>query len=297
MIVNKQKERLFQFLLGVFFTVICISFIVPFWMIISVSFTNEVDVVNYGYRIIPVNIDLSAYEYLIKDYMTIVNAYKVTIITSFSGTFLHLLFTSMCAFALSRFDFRYRSQITFYMFFTMLFSGGLVPSYILMTQYLQLKDTYWALIIPIVGNVWNLFLMRTFFQQIPFSIVESAKIDGAGDFRIYLQLILPLSTPALATIGLMQLLNGWNSWYSALLYINSSDLYPLQYLLQVMLRNIQEITSNMMNNPNLSMEATDLPTESLRMAMCIVAIGPMLMVFPFFQKYFTKGLTVGSVKG
>ena len=297
MIKNKNGEKMFQIGLGVFFAIVCIGFIVPFWMLISISLTSDVETAKIGYRLFPMNVDFSAYNFIFKDYGTILDAYKVTAISSFAGTFLHLLITSMCAFALSRFDFKYRSQITFYLFFTMLFNGGLVPYYILMTQYLNVKDTYWALIIPVVSNIWNLFLMRTFFQQIPFSIVESAKIDGAGDFRIYFKLILPLSTPALATVGLMQLLNGWNSWYSALLYINSSDLYPLQYLLQVMLRNIQEITSNMMNNPNLAMEATNLPTESLRMAMCIVAIGPMLMVFPFFQKYFTKGLTVGSVKG
>jgi putative aldouronate transport system permease protein len=161
-----------------------------------------------------------------------------------------------------------------------------------------LKNTYLALIIPLLGNVMNIFLIRTFFQQIPSAIIESATIDGASDFGIFIKMILPLSTPVLATVGLLQLLSGWNSWNPALLYITKQKLYPLQYLLQVMLLNIQEITNNMQNNMGISDNGlTKIPTENTRMAMCILAIGPMLIVFPFFQKYFSQGLTVGSVKG
>jgi len=180
------------------------------------------------------------------------------------------------------------------MFFTMLFGGGMVPSYILFTQVLGLKNTYLALILPLLGNVWFIFLMRTFFQQLPASIIESATIDGASEMRIYANIIVPLSTPAIATIGLLQLLNYWNSWFQAMLYIDDARLYPLQYLLQNMLQNMQETLRSI---EKTGMPIGNIPMETVRMAMAIIAIGPILLIFPFFQKYFVKGLTVGSVKG
>ena len=293
-----RSQKTYDIFINAFFILITLGFLIPFCIIVSASFSNDTDIVKYGYSLIPRSIDMTAYKYILKDPSLILSAYKVTLIVSVSSALLFLAMASMCAYALSRMNFRYRSQITFYLFFTMLFNGGLVPTYILMTKYLHLKDTYLALIIPLIGNVWFIFLMRTFFQQLPEAIVESATIDGAGDFLIYTRLILPLSKPVLATVGLMQLLAGWNSWFSALLYITRQDLYPLQYLLQVMLMNIQEILNNMQNNLSItSSEYADIPPESVRMAMCILAAGPMIIVFPFFQKYFTKGLTVGSVKG
>ena len=251
----RLNEKVFQFILGIFFMVLCLCFIIPFWMIFSISISNETDVILHGYKLFPQVVDWSAYKYLFEDAKTIVSAYKVTAISSIAGMLIHLVVTSMCAYTLSRQDFKFKSQVTFYLFFTMLFNGGLVPSYILMTQYLHVQNTYWALIIPLVSNVWHLFLMRTFFQQIPYSLVESAKIDGANDYYIYFKIILPLSTPALATIGLIQLLAGWNSWFNVLLYISDSNMYTLQYLLQVMLRNIQEIANNIMMNSGMQIDA------------------------------------------
>ena len=213
---------------------------------------------------------------------------------SFVGTFVYVIIGSMCAYAISRPDYTYRNKIQFYMFFTMLFGGGMVPSYILFTQVLGLKNTYLALILPLLGNVWFIFLMRTFFQQLPASIIESATIDGASEMRIYANIIVPLSTPAIATIGLLQLLNYWNSWFQAMLYIDDARLYPLQYLLQNMLQNMQETLRSI---EKTGMPIGNIPMETVRMAMAIIAIGPILLIFPFFQKYFVKGLTVGSVKG
>lgn len=284
-------------LINLFFILLSIGFIVPLWAIISISLSNDVDMSKYGYSLIPVKIDTYAYNFILKNPHTILSAYKVTIIMSVIGTGVYLVISSMCAYPLSRVNFKYKNPILFYLFFTMLFSGGLVPHYILMTKYLHLRNTYGALIIPLLGGVWYLFLMRTFFQQLPASIIESATIDGAGEFRIYTNIILPLSTPVLATVGLLRLLENWNSWFSALLYIDKSNLFPLQYLLQIMMRNIQEILLNIQYNRGMGLvSAANLPTESIRMAMCVVAIGPMLFVFPFFQKYFTKGLTIGSLK-
>ncbi|WP_284642018.1 carbohydrate ABC transporter permease [Paenibacillus silviterrae] len=291
-------ERWFTGCSHIFMILLSVAFIIPIISIVSISLSNDEDIAQFGYRLLPVKLDLEAYRFIFSTPMTLINAYKVTFIMSAAGTIISLVMISTCAYALSRQDFAYRRIITFYLFFTMLFSGGLVPFYILMTNYLHLQNTYAALIIPVLGNVWYVFLMRTFFQQLPEALAESATIDGAGELRIYMSIILPLSKPVLATIGLMQLLTYWNSWYPALLFISQKDMYPLQYLLQVMLQNINEITKNMQDNVMVDLSASaNLPTENMRMAMCILAIGPMLFVFPFFQKYFAKGLTVGSVKG
>ena len=299
--IKSKKEFIPKIALHLFFILLSLSFIFPLWAIISISVTSDTDIVNYGYRLIPKNIDFSAYKYILKDPTTILSAYKVTIITSFASAILFLIIGSMSGYALSRENFKYRKGVTFFFFFTMLFSGGLVPSYILITKYLNLKNTYWVQILPLLVNVWNVFLMRTFFQQLPKEIFDSATIDGAGEFRVYSFIVLPLSKPVLATVGLLQLLGGWNSWYLALLYITDKELYPLQYLLQIMLLNISMILNIMQKNlaagGNVDVSYFNLPSESMRMAMCILAVGPMLLIFPFFQKYFSKGLTVGSVKG
>jgi putative aldouronate transport system permease protein len=299
MSINRmQLQRLYRLPVHLFFIGLGAIFIIPLWSVIAISLTNEADLASYGYRLIPLQIDFQAYDYILRNPLTLLNAYKVTILSSAAGTFLSVLMVSMCACALARPDFKYRQFITMYLFFTMLFSGGLVPYYILMTKYLHLQNTYAALILPLMGNVWHMFLMRTFFKQLPESLVESAKLDGAGELRIYITIILPLSTPVLATIGLMQLLSYWNSWHPALLFVSDDRMYPLQYLLQVMMQNIQEILKNMQDNVPLDLASlSQLPTENTRMAMCVLAIGPMLFIFPFFQKYFAKGLTVGSVKG
>lgn len=291
------KVSFYKLSIHLFFIILSIAFVIPLWTVVSISISNEIDIVNFGYRLIPKSIDWTAYQYIFKNPDSILNAYKVTTIISVAGLLLYLLMGSMIAYAISRTDFKYRSQITFYLFFTMLFNGGLVPYYILLSQYFHLRNTYAALILPLLGNVWYIFIMRTSFQQIPKAIIESATIDGAKELQIFFRIILPLSTPVLATIGLLQLLGNWNSWFNALLFIDRQELYPLQYLLQTTLRNIQELTQNMENRPMHLSSSQMVPTESMRMAMAVVATGPMLFVFPFFQKYFVTGLTVGSVKG
>ncbi|MDD2502745.1 MAG: carbohydrate ABC transporter permease [Clostridia bacterium] len=299
--INKRKGIIPKIALHSFFILLSLCFIIPLWAIVSISVTGDIEIVNYGYRLIPKTIDFSAYRFILKDPSTILSAYKVTIITSFASAILFLIIGSMSGYALSRDNFKYRRGVTFFFFFTMLFNGGLVPTYILISKYLNLKNTCWVLILPLLVNVWNVFLMRTFFQQLPKEIFDSATIDGAGEFRIYSFIVLPLSKPVLATVGLLQLLGGWNSWYLALLYITDKELYPLQYLLQIMLLNISMILNIMQKNiaagSNVDISYFDLHNESMRMAMCILAVGPMLLIFPFFQKYFSKGLTVGSVKG
>lgn len=294
--VVRKSEKISKVIIHAFFVILSLVFIVPIWTLIAISLSSDTDIVTYGYQLIPKTIDWSAYEYVFTSAADILNAYKVTIIVTVVGTALATILGAMCAYTISRQDFAYKSKVTFYMFFTMLFSGGMVPSYILMTQYLKTQDTYWALILPGMINVWNIFIMRTFFQQIPSSIIESATIDGASELKIFVSIIIPLSTPAIATIGLLQLLAHWNAWMPAMLYITNPKLYPLQYLLQSMLRNMQELLKNMQQT-GMVVNAQDIPMESMRMAMAVLAVGPILLVFPFFQKYFVQGLTVGSVKG
>ncbi|WP_394911904.1 carbohydrate ABC transporter permease [uncultured Robinsoniella sp.] len=212
------------------------------------------------------------------------------------GTFLAVLFMSMAAYCLSRSNFRFKGILTFFIFFPTLFSGGLVPSYIINTQYLHLTDRLAALILPSLINVFHIIMLRTFFKQLPEALFEAAKIDGASEYHIFFKLVLPLSKPVIATVAFLSALAKWNEWYNAMLYIRDDKLVPLQYLLQRMMMNLRALLDAMQNAPAM-VNIQDLPGENLRMAMLVVAIGPMLLIFPLFQKYFVRGMTVGAVKG
>lgn len=277
---------------------ITILVILPFVMLVSISISNEQQVVEYGYSIIPRGIDFSAYKYVLQNPEPILRAYGVTATYSAVAMVLAVLFMAMLAYPLSKRDFKGKKTISFYVYFTMLFSGGLVPTYILITEYLNLDDTLWVYILPGLISPWYVFMMRTFFQDIPYEISESACIDGAGEYTIFFRMILPLSKPVLATVALFTFLAKWSDWYTAMLYINDDNLISLQYLLQRMMENITLLTS-ISDSGGLSMTLSDveIPSETVRMAMAVIVAGPALLIFPFFQKYFVKGLTIGSVKG
>ena len=277
----------------VLFAICCI---VPFLLVLSISFSNEDDIIRYGYEFIPRNFDLTAYKTVLKNGTQIVQSYITTISFTVVGTIISLLMMIMMAYPLSRRQFEARKYFNFYIFFTMLFNGGLVPSYILITQYLHLDNTFWVLVLNSLISVWHIFLLRTFFKGLPEALFESAKLDGAGEWRILFQLVIPLSKPVIATVALFGVLQRWNEWYSTLLYIRDTKLYTLQYLLQKMMMDINMLKEGL-NMPQQVMEELDIPQETVRMAMAILAAGPMVLVFPFFQKYFVKGITVGSVKG
>ena len=298
MIVQNRKKRnikmTFVHMLFVLISLICLT---PFIAVITISITSEQHLREFGYSVLPSMIDLTAYKYILSNPMQIVNAYKISIIVTVFGTFFGVLFMSMTAYCLSRNNFIFRKQFMFYIFFTMLFSGGMVPKYILITQYLKLADTIAVLILPTFIGVFNIILLRTFMQKLPPSLFESAKLDGASEFLIYVKIALPLSKPSIATVSLLCALDRWNDWYTPLLYIRNDALNPLQYLLYLMMADLQFITENMQNVPDSMLQTHLMPSESARMAMCVLAMGPMMFVFPFFQKYFVKGLTVGSVKG
>ena len=293
----KNKKKAEQLFLTIFFIIFCALVLIPFLLLISISFSSEKDVIFNGYKMIPEHFSLDAYKFVFRDPGQILQAYKITAIYSFSAMALSVLLQAMIAYPLTRKGLRGRKQISFYLYFTMLFSGGLVPSYILLTQYLHLDDTIWIYIIPGLISPWHVFMMRTFFSELPEEMMESAKIVGANEYTIFFRFVIPLSKPVLATVALNTFLVKWNDWNTSLLYINDTKLYSLQYLLQSIMETINQLqqlggtfASDLLDNSNL-------PTETARMAMAVVVAGPAVLIFPFFQKYFVKGMTVGSVKG
>ena len=290
---KRNKTSIFIHLFFILFGVLCI---VPFMIVVSASLSSETDLAINGFSVLPSKVDFTAFKYLFKNPETIVNAYMVTIFITVVGTFLAVLFMAMAAYCLARSSFRYKGILTFFIFFPPLFSGGMVPSYIINTQYLHLTDSLAALILPSLINVFHIIMLRTFFKQLPEALYEAAVIDGASEYHIFFRIVLPLSKPVLATVAFLNALAKWNEWYNAMLYIRDDRLVPLQYMLQRMMMNLRALLDAMQNVPS-SVNIQDLPGENLRMAMLVVAIGPMLLVFPFFQKYFTRGMTVGAVKG
>ena len=284
--------------LHVLFIIACLLCALPLMLVVSISLSDETMLIKHGFRLIPMKFSLQSYSMIFEFPQQVLSAYTVTIFTTVAGTILSLIVTSMASYSLSRPWFAYKKFFSFYIFFTMLFSGGLVPYYILVKQYLHMDNTVWVMIVPFLFGGYNAFLMRTNFQSIPISLSESAKIDGASEFRTYWQLVIPLSTPTIATVGLFTALSIWNDWFQCLLFIDKMKLWSLQYLLQQMMANVNVVQSAMQNVMALSLASKrTIPTETLRMAMCVVAIGPILILFPFLQKYFVRGLTVGSVKG
>ena len=293
---TKRKNKISQLLLIMFFIILCVLVIYPFLLVIGVSLSNEEDILIHGYSVIPKKFDASAYRYIFKNTGSILQAYKITTIFSFVSMALSVLLMAMIAFPLTRRNLKGRTGISFYLYFTMVFSGGLVPTYILITNFLHLDDTIWVYILPSLISPWYIFMMRTFFQSLPNEIFESVKIDGGNTYQIFFRFVLPLSKPVLATVALFMLLGKWNDWYTSMLYINNEDLVSLQYLLQRIMENIQ-LLQNMSGSINMLEEAAKIPSETVRMAMVIVVAGPALFVFPLFQRYFVRGLTVGGVKG
>lgn len=283
---------LFSYLFMAIFSIFCI---VPFILIISSSLSDEKALQKTGFVLIPKEFSLFAYKVIFQD-NAIFNAYKTTIIFTVLGTVLCLILTSAMAYALSVKTFTHRNKIAFFVYFTMLFNGGLIPSYLLIAKYLGLRDNILVYILPVLINPFNMFLLRNFFKQIPDSLAESAKIDGANDIYILYKIILPLAKPALATIGLFYGLGFWNEWFTATLYIDNKDLYSLQYLIMKVLREV-DFMNQMNQMQGLVMANYIVPANTAKMATAVVTVGPIIFVYPFIQKYFVKGLVVGAVKG
>lgn len=266
---------------------------VPLLLIVSASFTDEITLTRQGYNLIPPEFSTQAYELIFQNPRAIIRAYIVTIFVTIIGTLVALAMMSLLAYALSRKEFVLRKPLSFYVFFTMLFNGGIVPYYILMTQYLRVQDTIFALILPYLVVVFYVLILRTYFATLPDELIDAARVDGAGEWRIFFSIALPLAKPALATIGLFTALNYWNDWTTALYFIRDSDLYPLQYLLYIIQSNAQamQLQSSVGN-----ITVGEVPTQSARMAMAVLATGPAAVLFLFFQRYLIRGITLGAFK-
>ena len=295
----KKKKRLQtgQIVLHIVFVIMCAMYLIPFIMIISVSLTSEASLLKDGYGLIPKEFSLEAYKLVFADPTQIFNSYKVTIVFTAIATFLAVLIMGVMAYPLSRPNYKYGKVLSFYVLFTMLFSGGMVPSYLLIVRYLHLNNTIWVYILPGLVSAYNLLIIRTNYKSLPNELVEAAKIDGAGEVFICFKIVMPLCKPVLASIGFLFLVSKWNDWNTALLYITDPELYSLQFLLQRILREIEYLQQLAMEGMSEVGDMTKLPSESFRYAMAMVAAGPVLCVFPFFQKYFAKGMTLGGVKG
>lgn len=284
---------IFNLIAGLF----ALACVFPFLLVMIISFTDEKTLAQDGYSLFPNKWSTDAYSYLFKAGDQLLRSYGVTILVTVVGTAISLIFISLFAYAISRKGFKYRKFFSFLAFFTMLFNGGLVPSYIVTTKLLGLGNSLWALILPLAVNAFYIMIMRTFFStMIPDAIIESGKIDGAGEFGIFFRLIVPLALPGLATIALFNVLGYWNDWFNALLYIENPDLVPLQSMLMRIENSMQFILANS-NNASLGTSVLQsMPQDTSRMAMVVLATGPIVLAYPFFQRYFVQGLTVGAVK-
>ena len=295
MIEDKTKHRIQHFVINAVFILLSICCVLPLLLILAASFTSERSLAINGYRFIPEELSFTAFTYIFKSPKQILTSYGVTIFVTVVGTFFSVIFTGMLAYTIARKDFKLSRILSFLVFFTLLFSGGMVPSYIMISKYYHLKDTVWAMMLPYIIMPWHVFLMKGFFADIPVSLVEAAKIDGSSEENTFFKIIIPISKPAFATIGLFCAFTYWNDWWLSMLYIDNPDLTSLQYYLYRIMNNIQFLSSSIQAG-NIGIDVGNLPSETARMALCLVAAGPMLIIFPFFQKYFVKGLTVGAVK-
>lgn len=300
---QKKRKNLFGFhpvtngLMTTLIGIISILCVFPFIYVIIISLSSQKSIDTDGFRLIPKTWSLEAYKYLWHMKEQLLTSYGITIIVTVVGTIISVLMISFYAYAISRPQFKYRKFFTFIALFTMLFGGGMVPFYIVVTQFLGLKNSIWALILPLAMNAFYIIVMRTFFMKsVPESILESARIDGASEFRIFFQIVFPLSLPGLATIALFSTLGYWNDWFNALLFIDNPHLVPLQSLLMKIESNLEFMRQNTEIAARQSDLLSAIPEDSAKMAMVVIATLPIAVTYPFFQKYFISGLTIGGVK-
>lgn len=300
--MNKKKiskHSWFNILLHTFFCVLSLCYIIPLLLVLAASFTSESELALSGFRLIPKEFTVAAYQSAFANVEKMIRAYAITIFQAFLGTALSCVVAGMAAYPLSRSNFRFKKAVTGIIFFTMLFHAGTIPNYIVYSNYYGISNKFMVYILPgITGGAWNTLVFRTFFKGIPESLFESAHLDGAKELTIFFKIVVPLSTPVLASIGFMTLVARWNNYTTSLIYIRNEDLYTLQYLLQRMMNEAEFLKQLSENGVGSAvMDNIAQPSETLKYAMCILAAGPMLFIFPFFQKYFSQGLTVGAVKG
>ncbi|NLL76932.1 MAG: carbohydrate ABC transporter permease [Clostridiales bacterium] len=306
MVLHHKKKRPFnavsvpaEVVINTIMTLFCATCIIPFIFVVIISFTSEESIRKIGYSFTPLSWGTEAYAYVMKLGDQLWISYFNSFFTTIVGTGLSVLICILYSYALFRRDFKFRSFFSFFSFFTMLFGGGLVPTYMVCKQMLGLSDNYAALIVPLLVNPFNIIVMRTFFQSsVPEELIEAAAIDGSGEYNTLFKIIIPIAKPGIATIALLNALAYWNEWFVALLYVRERAKIPLQYLLMQMQRNVEYLAKNSANmGADAAAAASSLPTQSLRMAMVVLIVIPIAFAYPFFQRYIIAGLTIGSVKG
>lgn len=307
---KKQKEaadvqnfnrisRRANILLNIMFLILALICVIPAVLVVSISFSAEQSITDYGYRLIPKIISLDGYGYLLKQGALIIRALGVSLFVTIVGTVLGTLLTTLMGYVLSRPDYKLNGFLTMLVFIPMVFNGGLVSTYFIVSQFLHLKNTLWTLILPLSVSSFNVVICRTFFKTtIPEELIESAKMDGATQFKIFFQIVLPISLPVIATIGLFLCFAYWNDWYQSMLYIDNQRLYSLQALLNAIMTNINMLAQNAATmGASMADLVANMPKEAARMAIVVIIVLPIACAYPFFQKYFISGLTVGAVKG
>jgi putative aldouronate transport system permease protein len=286
-----------NFFLNLLMVIACILTLIPIYIIVISSVTAESALTANGYRLWPEAFSTMAYKFLFGQGSIIITAYINTIISTVAGTIISVFMVGLYAYAISRDNFKFKGFFTFYAFFTMLFGGGLVAYYMVARQVLQLQNTLWALFLPSVFSPFWVIVMRTFYKaNVPNEVIESARIDGAGEWRILFQIVWPLSIPGLATVALFSAIGIWNNFFNCLLLVDDAKYYSLQFTIYTTLNNIRFLLENADKMAGL-VNLSELPSQTFRMAMAVVTVGPIIFAYPFFQRYFIRGLTIGAVKG
>ena len=292
-----QISRKADTILNIVFFLWALACVLPLILVVIVSFSSEQSIFQNGYSFFPSEWSLDAYRFFFRLGDQLIRSYGITIFVTVVGTLFSLSITALFAYVLSRKDYAYNRLFTLLMLFTMLFNGGIVATYMVNTQLLGLGDSVWALIFPMSLNAFYVIILRTFYKSIPMEIIEAARIDGAGEFKTFFSIVLPLSKPGLATIGMFTTIAYWNDWFLGMLYIIDQKKYPVQTLLWSMQNSLEFMKQSSANALEYAEMATNAPTDSGRMALTVLVVLPILLAYPFFQKYFVKGVTVGGVKG
>lgn len=294
-----NKEKRFQLGVSIVMGLIAVTAVLPLILLVMASFTSNQEIILNGYSFFPKVFSLEAYQYIYNERAQIISAYGITLIVTVTGVSVGLLLTVLYAYVLSKPQLPGKTFLSFYLFLTMLFNGGLVPTYIMYTRYLGIKNSIWALIIPnLLMSAFNVILVRTYIQaNVPIALTEAAQIDGAGEFVIFAKIVMPITKPIMATVGMFIGLSYWNDWTNGLYYVTDSKLFSVQQLLNNMMKNIEYLSKNASSSINLSSIGSSIPQETVRMAIAVVGMLPILLVYPFIQKYFIKGISVGAVKG
>ena len=293
-----QTKNGFQFWANFIMIFLALCCLFPFALLVMSSLTEEKSLIVNGYSLFPSEFSFESYAYLFRNGTRILRAYGITILVTVVGTVAGLLMTTLMAYPLSRRDFVGRNGFAFFVFFTMLFNGGLVPTYIMYTRYVNVKNSLWALIIPsLLVNAFYVIMMRTYFTtNVPEAVIEAARIDGAGEFRILFTIVLPMSLPMIATMTLLIGLTYWNDWKNGLYYLSDRNLFSIQNLLNDMMKDVQALKSGL-DSASAAEIAQTMPSTGIKMAIAVVGVLPIMVAYPFFQKYFVKGITIGAVKG